>query len=87
MSKEQVEKRKGMFVGIKSTLSMPVKVVETGDVFGSKREAERAYGRHSFDLNRKASPRSRRKYYTLLEITRDDYFKAIGVAGNESKAD
>lgn len=78
MPKEQVEKMKGMFVGIKSALSIPVKVVETGDVFGSKREAERAYGRHSFDLNRKASPRSRRKYYTLLEITKEEYFKARG---------
>ena len=86
-SKEQVEKMKGMFVGIKSALSTPVKVIETGDVFGSKREAERAYGRHSFDLNRKASPRSRRKYYTLLEITREDYFKAKGTVGNESEAD
>lgn len=77
LSKEQVEKMKGMFTGIKSSLAIPVKVAETGDVFGSKREAERAYGRHSFDSNRKGSSRTRRKYYTLIEITREEYFSAI----------
>lgn len=77
LPKEQVEKMKGMFIGIKSSLAKPVKVAETGDVFGSKREAERAYGRHSFDSSRKASSKTRRTYYTLIEITREDYYSSI----------
>lgn len=64
-------------IGIKSTLSHPVIVVETGDVFGSKREAMRKYGRHSFDIERAKSSRTRRTYYTLKCISRDEYWRHL----------
>lgn len=76
------EALKGKMIGIKSPRAQPIMIVETGECFGSKREACRKYGKHIFDKERASKNVRTARYFTSKPISPQEYFEYLGEENN-----